>query len=501
MENRLFYARHLEDLPETGWRRVAPEPVSAPAMLLFNRELAADFDLPRDWQSGPLAADRWSGNALPDTIEPTALAYAGHQFGQPVPQLGDGRALLLGQLRHRDGRLRDVQLKGSGRTPFSRMGDGRAGIGPVLREFLVSEAMAALGIPTTRALAALATGDTIQRQFGPEPGAILVRVASSHLRFGSFEYFAHRGDREGLQRLADAAVAWHYPDLLSHDPRERCLALLERVMEQTASLVSEWMRVGFIHGVMNTDNMTLSGETLDYGPCAFMDEFRAGQVLSSVDRGGRYAFDQQPYMAQWNLTRLAECLLPLLDEDTDTAVDRAEGLLTRFPDCFRQFHHPMLAAKIGLPPTPRVEEDAALTERLLGLMEQAGADFTNTFRELGRAAPTEAAGQQRLVAILGDRPDTRTWLKAYARRCEGDDGGPGVAESDRRARMAETNPVHIPRNHLVEAALVAAEGGDLRPAEDLLKVVRSPYTANGLPAIYRQPPEPEERVHATFCGT
>mgnify|MGYP000459159740 CR=1 FL=1 len=503
MEAALLSNRYARSLPAEAAVAVTPTPVRAPRLLLFNEGLADALALPHEWRSGETAAAYWSGNALPAGAQPLALAYAGHQFGQPVPRLGDGRALVIGQCQHADGTLRDLQLKGTGRTPFSRMGDGRAGVGPVLREYLVSEAMHALGIPTTRALAATASGETIARQFGPEPGAILTRVAASHLRFGTLEYFAHRGDIAGLRRVADAAIAWHAPTRSALTGPARYGAWLEWLIDRTAALIVEWLRVGFIHGVMNTDNMSLAGETLDYGPCAFMDDYAPGRVLSSVDAGGRYAFDQQPRMGHWNLARLAECLLPLLGDSDATAIDRAEALLAGYPERFRAHHEAMLAAKLGLPAenAATTAADAELAERLLDLMAAAGADYTNTFHQLAAAAPDDPAQAGALCARLGDTPACRDWLRDYAMRLAGRGRGAAVPEARRRALMAETNPVYIPRNHQIEAVLSAAAVGDMGPAQALHAVLQAPYAEQPGAEPFARPPAPDERVMATFCGT
>lgn len=493
--------RYIERLPPTGYADVNPTPVPAPTLLLANAPLGEALGLPPDWLAGEAAANLWSGNQLPAGSRPIALAYAGHQFGQPVPQLGDGRALIIGQRADNEGQLNDLQLKGSGPTPYSRMGDGRAGIGPVLREFIVSEAMHALGVPTTRSLAAVATGETIARQFGPEPGAILTRVAASHLRFGSFEFFAHRGDVEGLRTLADTAIDWHFPAIAGTPAPQRYLQLLDQLVDRTAGLIVEWLRVGFIHGVMNTDNMTVSGETLDYGPCAFMDAYNPSQVFSSVDRGGRYAYDQQPRIGHWNLARLAECLLPLIDDDSDAAVEAAEATLATYSERFETGYQAMLARKLGLADVR--EGDAALAERLLGLMARHGADFTNTFRQLSTAPPDNADTAGAIQAMLGDGEDARDWLAAYAQRRMLDTGeqDSDIAALARQQRMLAANPAFIPRNHQIEAALSAAEAGDIDPAARLLAVLRQPYTSQPDAEAYAVPPRPEERITATFCGT
>ncbi|MDR9413056.1 MAG: YdiU family protein [Spiribacter sp.] len=493
--------RYLDWLPSSGYAETAPVPVRAPSLLLVNETLGAELGLPPDWLQGESAAQRWAGNQLPPDSRPIALAYAGHQFGQPVPQLGDGRAVIIGQALDTQGSTWDLQLKGAGTTPFSRMGDGRAGIGPVLREYIVSEAMHALGIPTTRSLAAVTTGERIARSFGPEAGAVLTRVASSHLRFGSFEYFAHRGDVDALQQLADTAISWHFPSLDAHPTPDRYLALLDALVDQTAALIVEWLRVGFIHGVMNTDNMALSGETLDYGPCAFMDAYEPGQFFSSVDRGGRYAFDQQARIGHWNLARLAECLLPLIDEDSDRAVSAAERVLDTYRQRFEDRYQAMLARKLGLSDVR--DGDDVLVERLLGLMARQGADFTNTFRQLSTAPPDNQASADTLCALLGDTREAHDWVVAYQQRLRSEDAqmaGQSTA-SERQARMLTTNPAFIPRNHQLEAVLAAAASGDIAPAQRLLSVLMRPYETQPDAESFASPPRPEEQIAATFCGT
>ncbi|MBS3785603.1 MAG: YdiU family protein [Gammaproteobacteria bacterium] len=473
-----FINRYPDWLPPEAFFRQKPMPMKSPVPLLINTQLAQAFGIDPEWLASGSGTAMSVGHPLPPGADPMALAYAGHQFGTPVPQLGDGRALLLGQLPDQQGVLHDFQLKGSGPTPFSRMGDGRAALGPVLRELLVSEAMHALGIPTSRVLITAKTGEAVLRQTGPEPGAILTRVARSHLRFGTFEYFINRHDLDGLKAAADAAIAWHYPELAEYEAPARYRVLLERVIEHTITLVTEWLRVGFIHGVMNTDNMMLSGETLDYGPCAFMDHFSAQRVFSSVDRGGRYAFNRQPYVAHWNLARLAECLLPLMEED---ALESVIEIINAVPDQFQAGHDQMMRRKLGL--LTEQPTDTALGEALLAAMEEAQADYTNTFSAIGRNEPP---------AWMAD-----WWLK-YEQRLGLEPDQP----RKRQSLMAAANPVVIPRNHLVERALHAAENGDLSPAENLLAVIQSPYQDPGRNAQeFLRPPQPDEIIPATFCGT
>jgi uncharacterized protein YdiU (UPF0061 family) len=472
------YAR----LPARFFARLPPTPVAAPRLVKLNTALAAELGLDAGWLASAEGVAVLAGNAVPAGAEPIAQAYAGHQFGGFSPQLGDGRAILLGELIGRDGQRRDLQLKGSGPTPFSRNGDGRAALGPVLREYIISEAMHAFGIPTTRSLAAVTTGETVRRET-ELPGAVLTRVAASHVRVGTFQYFAARQDVEALRLLADHVIARHHPQAAAAPNPYR--GLLEAVIAAQAELVARWMLVGFIHGVMNTDNMTISGETIDYGPCAFMDGFDPAQVYSSIDYGGRYAFGNQPRIALWNLTRLAEALLPLLDEDQDRAVAIAKEALGGFGPRFDAAWEGGLARKIGL--TPR-EGDTALVDDLLRRMAAQKADWTLTFRGL-------ADGTAR--AQFGDPAAFDEWDAAWRARLAEE----GATPSDRAAAMRAVNPAFIPRNHQVERALAAAMGGDLAPFETLLAVLARPFEDQPEAADYALPPKEEERVLATFCGT
>lgn len=471
---------HPVDLPEAFLQAAAPTPVRAPRLLAWNSALAESLGLPAD---PPAEAAAWfSGNALPPGATPVALAYAGHQFGHFVPQLGDGRALLLGELRDRDGRRRDVQLKGSGPTAFSRRGDGRAAIGPVLREYLVSEAMHALGIPTTRALAAVATGEVVVRD-EILPGAVLTRVAASHLRVGSFQYAAARGDTAAVKALLDAAIARHDPDLAGAP--DRAERFLEAVAERQAALVARWLAVGFIHGVMNTDNMAVSGETIDYGPCAFLDEYDPGKTFSSIDRGGRYAYAAQPPIAQWNLARLAECLLPLFEGDEAAALDRARAVIEGFADRFAGHWRAAMGAKLGLA-APTASDDA-LVQDFLAALQAVSADFTRSFHALAAAHRGEATE-------LPKTPAMDAWLARWRQRLADEPG-------DAVARLRAANPAVIPRNHRVEAALSAAAAGDLAPFEALLAAVRRPFDDGPAQQPFMAAPAPAERVSQTFCGT
>ena len=486
------YAR----LPERFHARQAPTPVRAPHLLRLNEPLARDLGLDPDALASPEGALVLAGNVVPAGAEPIALAYAGHQFGHFVPQLGDGRAILMGEVVSPTLGRRDLQWKGSGRTPFSRGGDGRAAIGPVLREYLVSEAMHALGVPTTRTLSAVSTGQPVMRE-RPLPGAILVRVAQSHLRIGTFWYFAARRDEAALRLLADHAIARHEPEAARASTPY--LALLDGVIARQASLVARWMAVGFIHGVMNTDNTTLSGETIDYGPCAFLDGYDPAKVFSSIDERGRYAYGNQPRIAAWNLTRLAEALLPLLAEDEGTAVAAAESALGTFTPRFEAAYLAAMGEKLGLTPASD-DDDALLVSSFLALLEAEAADFTLTFRALAHAA-ADPAGDAAVKALLGkggalDAPFD-AWATRWRTRLAGEPGG--APASAARARRA--NPAFIPRNHHVEAALAAALDGDLAPFGELASVLERPFEEQPGNERYAAAPRPEERVTATFCGT
>jgi serine/tyrosine/threonine adenylyltransferase len=474
------YAR----LPDRFHVRLDPTPVAAPKLVRVNEKLAELLRIDPGALSSTEGVAVLAGNQVPHGAEPMALAYAGHQFGHFVPQLGDGRANLLGEVVARDGVRRDIQLKGSGPTPFSRSGDGRAALGPVLREYLVSEAMAALGVPTTRTLAAVTTGESVWRE-RRLPGAVLTRVATSHIRVGTFQYLAARGDGEGVRLLADYAIARHYPEAAGVENPYR--AFLQGVIARQADLVAQWLLIGFIHGVMNTDNCSIAGETIDYGPCAFMDAYDPAAVFSSIDHQGRYSYGNQPRMAVWNLARLAECLLPLLDNDETTATEA----LTAFAPRFEAAYFAGLRHKIGL--LTEREGDDNLTQSLLKLMAADGADFTLTFRRLCDAAEGPA-GDASVRVLFKQAGAYDAWAEQWRVRLAGETV-PSVA-------MRAVNPAYIPRNHLVEAALTAAiESGDLRPFEELLSVLARPYEDEPALARYSTPPREEERVLQTFCGT
>lgn len=480
------YAR----LPDAFRAHVLPTPVAAPRLLKLNVALATTLGLDADALAAPDGLDMLAGNRLPAQAEPIAAAYAGHQFGHFVPELGDGRAILLGEIVTPQGERRDIQLKGSGPTPFSRRGDGRAALGPVLREYIVSEAMHALGVPTTRALAAVATGESVYRET-IQPGAIFTRVAASHLRVGSFQYFAARGDVEGLRILADYAIARHDPALI--EARDKYAAFLEAVIARQARLVAHWLCVGFIHGVMNTDNMTISGETIDYGPCAFMEAYDPAQVFSSIDRNGRYAYANQPAIAQWNLARLAEALLPLF-EPQDAAVERANAALATFKTEFQAAYLEGLRRKLGLAdPRP---DDGALAFDLLDRMAKNRADFTLVFRRLCDEAE-RACGDAGPRSLFVDPTSFDAFAAAWRARLDSE----GAEPAARAARMRSANPAFIPRNHRVEAAIQAAMRDDLSLFEDLLAVTQRPYDDQPGREAYLEPAQAHEAVTQTFCGT
>ena len=481
------YAR----LPEPFFARVEPTPVASPRLLRLNEALAEALDLDPAWLASDDGVQLLAGNRLGD-LEPIAMAYAGHQFGHFVPSLGDGRAILLGERLDRDGTRLDVQLKGAGRTPFSRRGDGRAALGPVLREYLVSEAMHALGIPTTRSLAALTTGEPVYREEAL-PGAILVRVARSHVRVGTFEYFARRGDVEAVRRLADYVIERVHPE--AGEAPERYRALLDRVVRLQAELVARWLGVGFVHGVMNTDNTSISGETIDYGPCAFVDTYHPSTVFSSIDQHGRYAYGRQPAIAAWNLARLAETLLPLLGADDDTALASAQAALDGFAGHFERAWDAEMRRKVGV--TGSSDEDRALGRDLLAVMADQQADFTLTFRRLGDAIEEGGEGHAAVRAGFGDPAAFDAWGERWRRRLAAESTPPEAI----RASMHAANPAFIPRNHRVEQAIEAAMRDDLAPFEALLAVVTRPYEDDPAHAELAAPPEPHEVVRETFCGT
>jgi uncharacterized protein YdiU (UPF0061 family) len=465
--------------------------VTAPRLLKLNEPLARHLGLDAALLASPDGVAVLAGNRIATDSEPIAMAYAGHQFGNFVPQLGDGRAILLGEVVDRDGVRRDIQLKGAGPTPFSRRGDGRAALGPVLREYVVSEAFAALGIPSTRALAAVATGEWVFRE-QPLPGAVLTRVAASHVRVGTFQYFAARGDVEGVKALADYVIARHYPDAAAAANPYR--ALLDAVIERQALLVARWLGVGVIHGVMNTDNCSIAGETIDFGPCAFMDTFHPATVFSSIDQMGRYAWGNQPRLAGWNLARLAETLMPLLGPDEKAGVAEAQAAIDAYPGKFEHAWAAVMGAKLGI--AEPTLADLALGRDLLDRMAENKTDFSLAFRRLGEAA-ADPARDTEVRKLFADPAAFDSWAVDWRKRLESDPQTPAA----RRVAMHRVNPAFIPRNHRVEEVIQAALADDFGPFEKLNAVLARPYNDQPENEAFMTPPRPEEEVRQTFCGT
>jgi len=483
------YAR----LPERFFARLSPTPVRAPRLVRLNEELAKQLGLDPAALASPAGVEILAGNRVPAGAEPLAMAYAGFQFGGWVPQLGDGRAILLGELIDADGVRRDLQLKGSGRTPFSRAGDGRAGLGPVLREYIVSEGIHRLGIPTTRSLAAVATGEQIFRE-RPLPGAVLTRVARSHVRIGTFQYFAARRDSDAVRTLADYVIARYHPH--AREAAQPYVALLAAVIERQAELIATWQCIGFIHGVMNTDNMSIAGETIDYGPCAFMDDYHPGTVYSSIDQMGRYAYGNQPAIAHWNLAGLAQALLPLLGNSEDVAVARAQQELHAFPTRFERAYVAGMRRKLGLHEAR--EEDAELVQALLTRMSDNHADFTLTFRRAADLLTEDEPARPGARDLFDDPAAFDEWAVRWRSRLRAEN----ATAAECRARMRDANPVFIPRNHLVEEVIAAAvDTDDFTPLEDLLTVLATPFEDQPGRERFAAPPRPDQVVHETFCGT
>jgi uncharacterized protein YdiU (UPF0061 family) len=478
------YARNLEGL----YVPCAPAHVAGPELVAFNAPLAASLGLDADRLISPEGVGVLAGNVVPDGALPLAQAYAGHQFGGFSPQLGDGRALLIGEVVDTSGEHRDIQLKGSGRTAFSRGGDGKAALGPVLREYMIAEAMYALAIPTTRALAAVTTGEKVWRETAL-PGAVLTRVASSHIRIGTFQYFAARNEIEKLQRLADYAIARHYPHLKTSE--QPYIGLLEAVVERQAQLIARWMLVGFVHGVMNTDNMTISGETIDYGPCAFIDAYDPNAVFSTIDRGGRYAYGNQPFIGQWNLARLAETLIPLIALEPDDAIARLTEVLETFPDRYRQHWLSGARAKLGL--TTERDGDYELATDLLTIMAEQRLDYTSTWRSLS----TAVHGND--IDVVGSETEPMTnWLRRWSARAAVE-----LLDTTERAKsMNSINPAIVPRNHKVEEALqTAVAKQDYEPFHRMVSALAQPYEDSPEIAGYAMPPPADFGPYKTFCGT
>lgn len=489
------FVNSYAELPAHFFSRLAPTPVSQPEIILLNENLAKDLDLDIDFLRSKSGVAMLAGNQVPPGADPLAMVYAGHQFGGWVPQLGDGRALLLGEVCSANGKRFDIQLKGSGPTPYSRQGDGRAWLGPVLREYIVSEAMAAFSIPTTRALAALATGETVLRE-SALPGAILARVALGHIRVGTFEYFAARRDVNALRILADYVLQRQYPEIIdSQNPYDM---LLEAVMRRQARLVAQWQGVGFIHGVMNTDNMSISGETIDYGPCAFMDIYDPNQVFSSIDQMGRYAYRNQPGIAQWNLAMLAQSLLPLMDDDSDAALERAQDMINQYPDIYTEQYLRVMRAKLGL--TQAQDDDTALIEDLLNIMHEQKLDFTNTFRLLVDLFDRDQMAEKVQVPSGQNVLQTESfqnWMGRWHERLANEESGRALQSE----LMQSSNPVYIPRNHQVERVIKAALEDDFAPLHKLHRILTEPFTEQVQAQEYTRLPGDDEVVRYTFCGT
>jgi len=480
-------------LPEHFYTRMAPTAVAEPGWIRRNSALAAELGIDTVWLASDESLNTWAGNFVPPGAEPIATVYAGHQFGGWNPQLGDGRAILLGEVVAQNGVRYDLQLKGSGQTPYSRMGDGRSPLGPVLREYIVSEAMAALGIPTTRSLAAVTTGEQVVREVGFLPGAILTRVAQSHIRIGTFQFFSARQDQEAVKQLADHVIERHYPEVRNAD--NVYLALLEGVIGRQARLVAQWQQIGFIHGVMNTDNMLVSGETIDYGPCAFMDDFHPETVYSSIDHHGRYAYCNQPAIAQWNLAWLAQALMPFIADDQQQALTLAQEAINGFIEQFDQAHLAGMLNKLGLrSPTP---ENQTLVNELLELMVTHKLDFTLTFRQLALSAAGETESMSVEAAAIGPVPEVLgDWLQAWQNQRR------QASATVSGAALLGINPVYIPRNHQIEAAIQAATlERDFQHFHTLVNVLAKPYEFDAAQAELVKPPRPEQVVRQTFCGT
>jgi uncharacterized protein YdiU (UPF0061 family) len=483
------YAR----LPERFYSRRLPVPVSTPGLIRVNHVLARQLGFDPQWLESEKGVEFIAGNFIPEDADPIAAVYAGHQFGGWNPQLGDGRAVLLGEVIAGDGDRYDVQLKGSGRTPYSRGGDGRAPLGPVLREYIVSEAMAVLGVPTSRALAAATTGEWVMRE-SRLPGAVLVRVAKSHIRIGSIQFFAAKKDHEAVRILVDHVIQRHYPQAAEADNPAR--AMLDGVVARQASLVAHWQSLGFIHGVMNTDNMLLCGETIDYGPCAYMDEYDPATVFSSIDHSGRYAYRNQPHIAHWNLGMLAQALLPLLDDDEEKAVASGQAAIDAFPGHYMAAYHHQMRKKLGL--SEQETGDESLIQDLLTLMSDSKSDFTLTFRRLSDLVDPSGTGDGSVSEVFELHESFDPWLQRWQKRLADDPRD----KSERQAAMFAANPVFIARNHLVEEAIDAAvRMQDFEPFHTLVDILAKPFEFRKSLARYALPPQPEQVVMQTFCGT
>jgi len=483
------------NLPNHFYTRQQPTPVAKPQLIKLNEALADQLGLSVPQLRTENGIAMFSGNAMPEGADPLAMAYAGHQFGNWVPQLGDGRAVLLGEVVDHHGVRHDIQLKGAGPTPYSRNGDGRAAVGPVVREFVVSEAMAALGVPTTRALCAVTTGESVYRE-SVLPGAILTRVALSHVRVGTFQYFAARGNHDALSELTDYVIKRHYPDVAEADNPP--LALLEAVLIKQAGLMAKWQSIGFIHGVMNTDNASVAGLTIDYGPCAFMDAYDPETVFSSIDHMGRYAYQNQPGIAQWNMANLAQCLLPLIDADEQKALAAAQSVIDAFPTRFTTAYLAEFRKKLGL--QTEHSDDAGLVDSLLGIMSDQKADFTNTFRALSNTPVNtveQQCGQQGFLNQFSNSDEAALWSERWWQRHEHE---PDDVDTRQRL-MQNNNPAYIARNHRVEEVIVAAQQHNYEPMNTLVDVLSAPFTESEQNVDFQSPPTEAEKVRATFCGT
>ncbi len=470
-----------------------PVPVAKPGLIRVNHPLARQLGIDPHWLESEQGVDFLAGNHIAEGSEPLAAVYAGHQFGGWNPQLGDGRAILLGEVIAEDGVRYDIQLKGSGRTPYSRGGDGRAPLGPVLREYIVSEAMAAMGVPSSRTLGAVSSGEWVIRE-GRLPGAVLARVAQSHIRIGTLQFFAARRDNDALGVLVDHVIQRHYPQAAEAENPVR--SMLDGIIARQASLVAQWQSLGFIHGVMNTDNMLLSGETIDYGPCAFMDDFELGRVFSSIDHGGRYAYGNQPSIAHWNLSVLTQALLPLLDDDPDMALASGQAAIDAFPDLYQAAFTNLMLKKLGI--NEKTTGDVQLIQDLLQLMQAEKADFTLSFRRLSDLVAAETASGGGVGSLFEPPEAFGPWLARWRQRL---DREPSDAAARQQAMYA-VNPVYIPRNHLVEEAIEAAQKyQDFGPFNRLVDVLANPFVYNEENAVYATPPRPEQIVSQTFCGT
>lgn len=489
----MIYFKNLNNsyaqLPSRFYQEIKPEKVSKPELILFNKELAIELNLRSELiMNKAMLADIFSGNKIPNGSNPVAMAYAGHQFGNFVPQLGDGRAILLGELKDNNGNTKDIQLKGSGKTAFSRSGDGKSPLGPALREYIVSEAMYRLGIPTARSLAVVKTGDNVYRE-NISPGGVLTRVASSHIRIGTFEYFAARRDFEAIKILADYSISRHYPELISKS--NKYLVFFKEVMKKQAYLVSKWMANGFIHGVMNTDNTTISGETIDYGPCAFMEEYNPDTVFSSIDRFGRYSYNNQQNIIVWNMARLGECLMPIIHNNNEYAVALINDELKKFPDIFHHFYYKEMCSKIGLEVS---EESKNSVNELLQIMKNNNTDFTQTFRYLGNYI---SGNPEKLLNLFHNKKEINNWLKNWEKNLPGKEEKVAALKS-----ILNNNPIYIPRNHKVEEAINSSSGfNNHTPLIRLLNALSLPYTEISGLEEFIMPAAEGQKVLKTFCGT